>query len=86
MPKANTDHINLPFWENLMPCSAEDDKQNSYSMAYRLQEVALSKTKHFAGQVGTELERWSSIPVPSIIDGSAMDQEILEHKLCKSQN
>lgn len=64
MPKVKTGHINLPFWENLMPFSAKDEKTSSCYVVPRLKEAALSKTKHFARQVGAELERWRSSPVP----------------------
>lgn len=82
MPKAKTGHINPPFWENLMPHSAKDEKTSSCYVVHRLKEVALSKTKHFAGQVGAELERWRSSPVP-IIHGSAMEQDTVEQKTMK---
>lgn len=85
MPKAKTGHINLPFWENLIPRSVKDDKTSSCYVAHRLKEVALSKTKHFIGQVGAELERWRSSLCLSIIQGSALEQETVEQKTMQEQ-
>lgn len=67
LPKAEAGHPNLPFWDNLKPCSVNQDKRNRYSGARRLEEVTLSQFERSAGHSAAELEEREAALCLSVI-------------------